>query len=145
MDVNIRDLKESDRNTVIDMMRAFYASDAVYTNGSEEIFSSDIDACLSDSPYLIGYVFEVENKIAGYAMLSKSFSTEFGKPCVWIEDIFVLPEFRGRGTGKYFFKFIETAFVGSIFRLEVEKENINAIDLYEKAGFDFLPYLEMKK
>ena len=42
-------------------------------------------------------VFKDGNKYSGYAMLAKSFSTEFGKNCIWIEDLYVLPSARSRG------------------------------------------------
>ena len=141
----IRKMQECDREVVIDMMRGFYASPCVYTNGSEEIFKADFDNCVSDSPYLEGYVFEKNGDIIGYGMLAKSFSTEFGRECIWIEDLYVLDEYRGLGIGSSFFKFIEESYQGAIFRLEVEEENLRARSIYEKNGFDYLPYLEMKK
>ena len=145
MEIKIRFIEENDRQKILELMRVFYASPAVSTNGSDEIFGADIDACVSDSPYLEGYVFEGEGQILGYAMLAKSFSTEFGKPCVWIEDIYIKSEYRGLGIGSLFFGFIEKKYEGAIFRLEVEAENEAALGLYKKCGFDFLPYLEMKK
>ena len=84
MSIVIREMVNNDRRPVKWMMEEFYSTDAVATNGSEEIFESDIDACLSDNPYLEGYVFEDDGYIFGYAMLAKSFSTEYGKPCIWI-------------------------------------------------------------
>ena len=92
-------MRESDREEVSSMMRIFYASPAVISNGSEEIFSKDIDACVSDDPYLEGYIFERDGKTLGYSMLAKSFSTEFGKHCIWIEDLYLKPEYRGEGVG----------------------------------------------
>ena len=138
-------MKEADRNMVIDMMRRFYASNAVATNGSEEIFKSDVDACVSDNPYLEGYVFDNNDDIVGYGMLAKSFSTEYGKACIWIEDIYIEEEFRGCGLGSEFFRFIESKYENCIFRLEVEEENERALRVYKKNGFEFMPYLEMKK
>ena len=138
-------MKEADRDMVIDMMRRFYASNAVATNGSEEIFKSDIDACVSDNPYLEGYVFDNNDDIVGYGMLAKSFSTEYGKACIWIEDIYIEEEFRGCGLGSEFFDFIEKKYDNCIFRLEVEEENEMALRVYKKNGFEFMPYLEMKK
>ena len=93
-----RSMTEADRETVLSMMRTFYASPAVLTNGSEEIFAADIDACVSNNPYLEGYMLLWEGQVAGYAMAAKSFSTEFGKPCVWLEDLYLKPEFRGQGS-----------------------------------------------
>ncbi len=141
----IRNIQERDREEVLSMMRTFYASDAVWSNGSDEIFAADVDACLSDSPYLEGYVFEDDGVLQGYAMVAKSFSTEFGKPCMWLEDIYVAPEFRDRGIGSAFMSYIQNKYTDAIFRLEVEPENERAVHVYEKCGFVVIPYMEMKK
>ena len=138
-------MEEKDRDAVLQMMRIFYASPAVLSNGSEEIFKADIDNCVNDSPYLEGYVFEENEAIVGYAMLAKSFSTEFGRPCIWIEDIYLKENYRGHGIGSQFFKFIDERYPSVIFRLEAEEDNKIAINVYKKAGFDILSYLEMKK
>jgi GNAT superfamily N-acetyltransferase len=145
MDTIIREMKEADRAAVVEMMRGFYASPAVSTNGSEEIFTADVDACVGDSPYLSGYVFERGDELLGYAMLAHSFSTEFGRPCVWIEDIFVKEGARGEGIATRFFAFVEERHPGALFRLEVEPDNDRALHVYEKCGYTPLPYLELKK
>ncbi len=138
-------MEEKDRQSILDMMRVFYASPAVLTNGSEEIFEADFNACISNSPYAEGYVIEDSNHIGGYAMIAKSFSTEFGKPCIWIEDLYIKDEHRGLGLGKRLLDFIIDKHPGCIFRLEAEEENERAIKLYKKCGFTVLPYTEMKK
>lgn len=145
MNIVIRKMVEADRSDVIKMMRVFYASDAVATNGSEEIFRNDIDACVGENPYLEGYIFDDGNNACGYAMLAKSYSTEYGKPCIWIEDIYLKEDYRGKGFAGYFFKYIEEKYSDCLFRLEVEEENEKAIKAYKKSGFDFMPYMEMKK
>lgn len=145
MSNTIRIMTAVDKPEIMEMMRVFYASPAVLSNGSEEIFSSDIDNCVNDNPYLEGYVFEESGKVQGYAMVAKSFSTEFGKECIWIEDLYLKDEYRGKGLGKAFFDFITNKYTDCIFRLEVEAENERAIGLYKKCGFDVLPYIEMKK
>ena len=144
MSPEIRKITEKDRADVISMMQEFYSSPAVSTNGSEEIFNADINACLEDSPYLEGYVFDLEGTLQGYAMLAKSFSTEYGKRCIWIEDIYILKEYRGKGLGSRFIDFVKEKYPDSLLRLEVEEENEAAVHTYKKAGFDFFPYLEMK-
>ena len=142
---NIRIMRDADRGSVIEMMRTFYASPAVLSNGSEEIFKADVDACVGDSPYLEGYVFESGGDIQGYAMIAKSFSTEFGKPCIWIEDLYIKSEYRGLGIGSCFLKFIEEKYPNSVYRLEAEAENERALHVYEKCGYAPLPYVELKK
>ena len=143
MDFIIRNMTEQDTQEVMDMMRVFYASPAVQSNGSDEIFENDIKNCVSGSPYLEGYIFEKEGQILGYAMAAKSFSTEFGKPCVWIEDLYMKPESRCLGIGSKFFEYIEEKYSDVVVRLEVEEENERAVHVYKKAGYEVLPYMEM--
>ena len=68
MEFTIEAMKECHRETILAMMRTFYASPAVLTNGSEEIFAADIDACVSDNPYLEGFVFCCGEELLGYGM-----------------------------------------------------------------------------
>lgn len=145
MNMEIRKMTESDRREVADMMKTFYHSPAVWTNGSEEIYHNDITACVSNNPFAEGFVFETEEEIAGYGMIAKSFSTEFGKPCIWIEDLYLKEEYRGKGVGSSFFTYLEKQFPNTIMRLEVEEENIRAVAVYRKNGYEELPYMEMKK
>lgn len=145
MDKNIRQMTEQDRSSVLEMMRSFYTSPAVLSNGSEEIFNRDIDNCINASPYLEGYIFQQGEAVQGYAMVAKGFSTEFGKPCMWIEDLYFKPEYRGLGIGSQFFAYLENKYPGTVMRLEVEEENERAVYVYKKCGFEVLPYMEMKK
>ena len=145
MNYNIVRLEEKHRECVLDMMREFYSSPAVLTNGSEEIFKADVDNCINGSPYLEGYIFEAGDEVIGYGMIAKSFSTEFGRPCIWIEDIYLKEDYRGLGVGSRFFSLIEEKYPNHILRLEAEEENERAIAVYKKNGFDVMPYLEMKK
>ena len=145
MDCTIRPMTLKDRQEVTQMMEVFYASEAVLTNGSAEIFAKDIDACVGDSPYAEGYILENAGAILGYAMLAKSFSTEYGKPCIWIEDLYIKEAYRGTGIGSRFLQYVTEQFPDCILRLEVEEENEKAIAVYRKSGFSQLPYMEMKK
>ena len=141
--INIIKIRPKDREIVIDMMRRFYHSPALITNGSEEIFSSNVDNCLKNSPYLEGFVFVAEDKVIGYAMLAKSFSTEFGSECIWIEDIYVKEDYRGHGIGSQFIQFVKEKYSDKVLRLEAESDNAKAIATYEKNGFKKLPYMEL--
>ena len=145
MNSTIRPIEARDKTEILNMMRAFYASPAVFSNGSDEIFSNDIENCIGGSPYVEGYVIEDSNDIQGYMMIAKSYSTEFGKPCIWLEDIYIKDAYRGLGLGRAFIEFITKKYTDCIFRLEVEEENKRAVGLYKKCGFTVLPYMEMKK
>jgi len=145
MEVNIRPMQQKDREVVAEMMRIFYASPAVLSNGSEEIFAADIENCINDNPYLEGYVFEAGEQLLGYGMVAKSFSTEFGKPCMWIEDVYIRENARGQGVGSRFLQFVGEKYPDAVLRLEVEEENERAVHVYQKCGFEVIPYMEMKK
>ena len=43
---SLRPMEAADKEAVIEMMRGFYASEAVHSNGSEEVFNNDVDACV---------------------------------------------------------------------------------------------------
>ena len=141
--VRLRPMEESDRETVLGMMRVFYASPAVQSDGSEEIFNNDISECISDSPFASGYVFEGDDGICGYAMLAHSYSTEYGRPALWIEDIYLKESARGLGLADMLFAFIDENYPGHVHRLEAENDNKRALRSYEKNGFGVIPYVEL--
>ena len=107
MDFIIRQFKSNDKDEIISMMKVFYSSDVVQTNGSQKIFEKDFDICISDNQVLTGFVFERDNEVLGYSMIAISFSTEYGKQCVWLEDLYVKPQYRGIGIIPKFIKFVE--------------------------------------
>ena len=151
----IRPMQPEDREEVLAMMRVFYDSPALLTNVPDEVLARDVDACLGDSPYVEGLILESlcsngagstdgqAAAIAGYSMLAKSFSTEFGGPCIWIEDLYLKPEYRSKGAGSILLAYVKNNYDAVITRLEVETENVNAVAAYRKAGYGVLGYTEM--
>ena len=126
---------------VFGMMRVFYDSPAVLHTSSDRVLKNDIEACIGDSPYLDGYVFMEDGKIAGYSMVSRSFTTEYGGICAWIEDLYIKEEFRRRGISKAFFEKLPSMYPDIVrFKLEVEPENERAIETYKKCGYTKLHY-----
>lgn len=47
---------------------------------------------------------EVDGKAAGFALFFHNFSTFLGKPGLYLEDLYVTPNARGKGLGKLLFK-----------------------------------------
>lgn len=140
-----RRMQSQDRDEIIKMMMDFYSSDAVSTNGNEDIFNSNFDNCIKNNPFLEGYIFQVNNQIIGYAMIAKSFSTEFGKNCCWLEDLYLKSESRGLGIIPQFLSYLEKQYPNYVLKLEVEHENTHAVHVYEKQGFKSFPYFVMYK
>lgn len=143
--VNIGPMTEYHRQSVISMMRDFYSSDAVLSNGSDEIFNRDISACVGENPFLEGFVFEVKGEIVGYSMLSRGYSTESGKNRIWLEDLYVKEKYRAFGIGSIFMEFLCEKYADCVIRLDVEEENESAVKFYSKHGFKVIPYMEMIK
>ena len=143
MDIIIRKIQRDDAEIVADMMRKFYTSPAVLTDGSEKIFAANVENCLGGSPYVDGFVFVADGEIVGYGMTARGYSTEFGGECIWIEDIFVAEEFRGHGVGTKFIRHVKELYPDKIFRLEASADNASALNIYKRLGFKELPYLEL--
>jgi len=74
---------------------------------------------------------------AGFALFFHNFSTVLGRPGVYLEDLFVIPEFRGHGIGKILLSFLaRLAVERGCGRLEwwVLDWNEPAIRFYERLG-----------
>ncbi|MDO5340636.1 MAG: GNAT family N-acetyltransferase [Eubacteriales bacterium] len=146
--VIIRSMKEEDSLEVLEMMKVFYASPALISDPSEDVMRRDIADCLGDNPYIECFVFEDnEGVIMGYSMVAHSYSTECGGNCVWVEDIYIKPDYRGKSIAGEFFDYLDKLYGREAvrFRLEVEEENERAVKAYKKAGFEKLGYVQMAK
>lgn len=142
----IRKMKQTDKDEVFQMMRVFYDSPAVFHTSSDAVLLRDIEDCISEMPFIEGYIFEENDTILGYAMTALCYTTEYGGVCVWLEDLYIKPEYRNLGIGSKFFAFMEQTYPNAVrFKLEVEQENENAIATYKKNGYGISPYFEMTK
>ena len=146
--LKIRKIEKDDFQTIFDMMRTFYDSPAVLYEVGSDILMKDIEACVdSGNPFIEGYIFDIDGISAGFSMVSKSFSTEAGGLTLWIEDLYIKPEYRGKSIGTKFFNFLESNVSENTvrFRLEVEEDNIKAINVYKKCGYKESTYIQMLK
>jgi GNAT superfamily N-acetyltransferase len=78
-----------------------------------------------------------EGEPAGFALFFHNFSTFLGRPGVYLEDLFVIPELRGRGIGRILLSFLaKLAVERGCGRLEwwVLDSNEPAIRFYERLG-----------
>lgn len=142
--MQIRKLNATDREEVLAMMEIFYASDALLIHPETAVMEKMLDDALADTPLLTGYGFEVEGELAGYGMVTRSYSTERGGICIWIEDIYIKPAYRGKGIGSAFLRFVKETNPGAVrLRLEAEPENERAMAVYKKAGFTVLGYTQL--
>ncbi len=141
----IRPLSSDDRQIYIEMAREFYSTDAVWHSVPVANFEKTFDEMMRSDVYAEGFIFELHGTVAGYALLAKTFSQEAGGLVVWVEEIYVKPQFRGKGLGGEFFEFLEKERPAARYRLEIEPENERAVALYRKNGFEMMPYGQMCK
>jgi GNAT superfamily N-acetyltransferase len=86
-------------------------------------------------------VFILENeKEVGFALFFKNFSTFLGKAGLYLEDLYIKPEYRGKGYGKAVFEFLAN------FAKENDMERIDwwCLDWNKKAN-DFYLNLGAKR
>ena len=141
----IRKITESDKSEYIEMVTKFYNSDAVLKPVPSENFEATFLELMRSDDYTEAFIIEFEGQTAGYALLAKTFSQEAGGVCIWIEELFIKPKFRGKGLGKQFFEFLFQNRPAKRYRLEIEPENETAVALYLKKGFSFFEYGQMIK
>ena len=139
----IRRIRPEDREIYLKMAHEFYHSDAVLHPVPDENLTVSFDEMMRSDAYLNCLIFEQDGKTAGYALLCKTWSQEAGGKAVWIDELYVLPEFRGQGIGHEFFAELRTIEPAARYRLEIEPENLRARKLYESMGFESLGYLQL--
>ena len=140
-----RDLTPEDRDLVVPMVQAFYRSDAVDHPVDAAILERSFqDAASPAEPLLRGLLIQWEGRPAGYMYLTQCYSAEVGGRCVFIEEIYLEPEYRRRGLGAQIMAWLEQEYPAARrFRLEVTQANQGAVHLYQKAGYTFLRYEQM--
>ena len=64
------------------------------------------EALFGEKAYAEVFIGEYENIPVGYALFFHNFSTFTGRPGIYLEDIYVKPEMRGKGFGKCMLSYI---------------------------------------
>jgi GNAT superfamily N-acetyltransferase len=99
-------IRLAEPSDVSDIHRLIYEL-AVYEKAPDEMVATleQIESSLfTDRPVAHCHVAEVDGKIVGIALWFLNYSTWLGKPGIYLEDLYVQPEFRGHGIGKGFMK-----------------------------------------
>lgn len=144
----IRKITSEDRDFFIAASKAFYASAAVAHDVPASYHLTTFEELMNSEVYQSGYILAVDGVSAGYALVSKTFSREAGGTVWWLEELYILPEYRGKGLGHSYFDFIEKAAAENgvrRLRLEVEPDNARAAKLYSDLGYKPLNYSQMLK
>lgn len=137
----IRSAKSADVADIFKLIQALaeYENLSHQVTGSPEALEKHL---FGETPYAEAIIAEWEEKTVGFALFFPNYSTFLTKPGLYIEDIFVLPNYRLRGIGKAMLTHIaHLAAMRDAGRLEwsVLDWNTPAIGFYQKMGADVLP------
>jgi GNAT superfamily N-acetyltransferase len=110
--VTIRPARPDDAEVLVNLVRelAIYEKLEPYARATPEDFRQHL---FGSHPAAEAALAEVAGQPVGFALWYSTFSTFRGRPGLYLEDLFVRPEYRGRGIGK--------ALLASIARLAVER------------------------
>lgn len=134
--ISIRKAEKED----IDLILFFIKELAIYEKEPESAVATYDDILrdgFGENPYFYVLIAELDNKPAGFAFYFYNYSTWLGKPTLFLEDLFVIPEFRKNGIGKKLL--VELAKIAvekncGRFQWQVLDWNKPAIDFYESLG-----------
>lgn len=103
-----------------------------------DVLTRGVTAVFSDQNKGFYVVAEDEGSIVGGLLITFEWSDWRNKWFWWIQSVYIVPEARGKGIYSRLYDFVkvEAAKQGDVcgFRLYVERENVNAIKVYEKLG-----------
>ncbi len=140
----LRSMTADDRAVYLQLAHDFYRSEAVDHTIPDSYIEKTADAILAGTPFASVFLLEADGKTAGYAMLLHGWSQEGGGPTIWVDELYVRPEFRGKGLGTAFFRELRQRYPETArFRLEIEPDNERAQALYTRMGYKVLNYRQM--
>jgi GNAT superfamily N-acetyltransferase len=138
--LSIRAASASDVPLILDLIRAL----ATYERDPDAVVATEADLLrdgFGPQPLFHCLIAEVDGAGVGFAFYFFNYSTWRGRPGIHLEDLFVRPEFRGRGIGKtLLIKVAEVAVANECarFQWDVLDWNQTAIDFYHSLGAKFL-------
>lgn len=142
--MNIRVANFEDANLLVEFNQAM----ALETEGKQleaSILKNGVEAVFKSKDKGFYVVAEDEGKIIGGLMITFEWSDWRDKWFWWIQSVYILPEARGKKIYSRLYDFVKTKASAQNnvcgFRLYVEKENINAQNVYEKLGMESSHYL----
>lgn len=134
--MKIREATKQDAKIIVDFIKAL----AIYEKLEHEAIATEekiIATLFGEKRFAECLIAESNNKPAGFALFFHNYSTFLAKPGIYLEDLFVQPEFRGQGIGKALLqRLAQLALERNCGRLEwsVLDWNKPAIDFYMDLG-----------
>ena len=136
--VKYRLMKKGEENIVTQYIKGLFLEDPTPQGMSDKKIKKTIKTLLEHKEKGTIMVFESEKELLGYAMLINFWSNEYGGNVVYIDELFVKKEWRGKGVATTFIQFLVKKRINnavSLF-LEVTPQNKDAEELYKQRGFN---------
>jgi diamine N-acetyltransferase len=127
---------ESDTAVLLKFMREYYAFDG---HGFDEQKARGALAALLNDPNLgrVWLILDGEAPV-GYVVIAFGYSLEWLGRDAFVDEFYLLPEYRERGWGRKTMAFVEDAARSlnvKALHLEVVRQNATALQVYRKLGF----------
>ncbi len=137
MKFTCRPIEATDEEETFEMIENLYKEDPVNKPMTKEKIRNTFITLRSLPDKGCIMVIEIDYKIAGYSILINFHSNEFGGNIVFIDELYVKEEFRSKGIGTNFIRYLkDTKFGNAVaLQLEVTPGNTKARKLYESLGF----------
>jgi GNAT superfamily N-acetyltransferase len=100
----LRFAEEKDTAQILDFIRSL--ADYEHLLDKVEAGEANLKKYIFEKKMVEVIICEYDGAPAGFALFFHNFSTFLGKPGIFIEDLFVKPEFRGKGMGKLMLGFL---------------------------------------
>ena len=139
----IRKITESDKSEYLKMADEFYSSEAVSHSIPKEYFVNAFNEAIKGSPFIELYILEQEGVAAGYAAVAVTFTTGGGGKTLWLDELYIREQFRGKGLGRSVLKYFQSDKSVKRIRLEITPDNKGAERLYKSEGFEVCEYKQM--
>jgi diamine N-acetyltransferase len=137
MSVPAFNARDPDAGELIAMMRDFYAE--LGEPFDERRSEQALRVLLEDPSCGAAWIFRADSRAAGYLVVTHGYSLEFSGRTAVVDEVYAVPEMRGRGIGARALALAEEHCRRhriSALRLEVHQENRRALALYERNGFE---------
>ena len=99
MSLQIRSAVREDVGTILHFIRSL----AIYEKLLDDVVADEeklMRTLFGERPYAEVLIAEWQGNPAGFALFFHNYSTFLAKPGIYLEDLFVDPEYRGKGIGK---------------------------------------------